>query len=173
MVNVRADPPFDACAPRALGFGRALLARRSTACRDRRHTPAAAPLQSSCPRPYEPELGHQFCGIFHSRHGSFHSIIKTPPSRREARGGGRVFHLRQLLRFSPVLTGSAGVARCFIGRDRLRLRTPLAPRRPLLAVAIHVRLARLGRIRVPPLFARAASARHLAPPPRRSHPRSG
>jgi len=74
---------------------------------------------------------------------------KNAALRRVARGGGRLFILLELLRLLPA-DGFRGRRRLFrfqAGRDRFGLRAPLPPRRPLLAITLHIGLTRLGRVR--------------------------
>jgi hypothetical protein len=61
------------------------------------------------------QLGYHFRrNLFHSRHASFHSLIKTPPSRREARGGGRCVHHGRVVTPSPADgSAEAGVSSVF------------------------------------------------------------
>src|SRR5438093_2901475 len=80
----------------------------------------------------------------------FPFLIKTPPSRRGSPGAAvGVFIQLELLRLLPA-DGFRGRRRLFrfqAGRDRFGLRAPLPPRRPLLAITLHIGLTRLGRVR--------------------------
>src|SRR3989441_7160929 len=129
----------------------------------------SAPLQSIMPAPVRARSSAtSFAGISFTvviASFPFHSLIKTPPSRREARGRRSVVQHTELLRLAPAngLRRGGRFFRLHPGGDCFGLRPPLAPRRPLLAVAVHVRLARLGRVgRALALFTgRGVAQRHL------------
>src|SRR5688572_26395694 len=78
----------------------------------------------------------------------FHSSEKRRPRAVEPGGGGRWFIRPSCLRLAPAHGFGRGrsLFRLHPGGDRLRFRPALAPSRPLLAVTIHIRFTRLGRV---------------------------
>src|SRR5881296_3664361 len=156
-MDIGSDPPLRRLAPGALfGLRRALLAQIV----DGLLQVAAGLLQSGFAVHHAraglgAQLGHQFCGnLFHGRHASFHSLIKTPPSRREARGRRSVYSsCVSCYAFSPVPTGSAG------GGSSVFIRAAIAS-------GFGRRLRRAGRfLRSPSTSPSPVSVEYVVPSP--------
>src|SRR5436190_7156282 len=150
------DPihPSDASRPaRFSALAAPFLRRMSTALSRSPPHSCSALLQSIMPAPVRARssatsfVGISFTEVIASF--PFHVLIKTPPSRREARGRRSVVQHTELLRLAPAnrLCRGGRFFRLHPSGNRLGLGPPFAPRRPLLAVAVHVRLARLRRVR--------------------------